>query len=175
MIAENREIISLNVWGVVAPALLLAVLTIGVNLLGDAYAARSLGGCGMSREAADIPDAGRRSMSACAAGEAIVEDVDLKSSPGEILGLVGESGSGKTTTARALLGYSGPGVEIDAGSLAINGTPPADGRVDALRPAARRSPTCRRIRAARSTRSCGSRTPSPTCSPPTDGVGQGRW
>jgi ABC-type dipeptide/oligopeptide/nickel transport system permease subunit len=37
MIAENRQIISNNVWSVAAPAILLGVLTISVNLLGDAY------------------------------------------------------------------------------------------------------------------------------------------
>jgi ABC-type dipeptide/oligopeptide/nickel transport system permease subunit len=42
MIAENREILSSNVWGVLAPAIMLGLLTISVNLLGDAYA-RTLG------------------------------------------------------------------------------------------------------------------------------------
>jgi ABC-type dipeptide/oligopeptide/nickel transport system permease subunit len=43
MVAENREIISVNIWSVVVPAVLLALLTISVNLLGDAYV-RSMGG-----------------------------------------------------------------------------------------------------------------------------------
>jgi peptide/nickel transport system permease protein len=42
MIAENLSIVSTNVWAVLAPAILLALLTISVNLLGDAYT-RSLG------------------------------------------------------------------------------------------------------------------------------------
>ena len=42
MISENREYISLNVWAVLAPAAMIALLTIGVNLIGDAIA-RSLG------------------------------------------------------------------------------------------------------------------------------------
>jgi peptide/nickel transport system permease protein len=37
MVAENREIISTNVWSVLVPAALLALLTVSVNLLGDAY------------------------------------------------------------------------------------------------------------------------------------------
>jgi peptide/nickel transport system permease protein len=37
MISENRPIISINVWATLAPAALLAVLTIGVNLVGDAF------------------------------------------------------------------------------------------------------------------------------------------
>lgn len=42
MISENRQIIGLNSFSVLAPALMLALLTISVNLLSDAYA-RSLG------------------------------------------------------------------------------------------------------------------------------------
>jgi peptide/nickel transport system ATP-binding protein len=54
-------------------------------------------------------------------GDAIVEDTEIRLGPGEILGLVGESGSGKTTTALALLGYSGPGVRIADGTLHVAG------------------------------------------------------
>jgi peptide/nickel transport system permease protein len=42
MIAENLQIISSNIWSVLAPAIMLALLTISVNLLGDAYV-RNLG------------------------------------------------------------------------------------------------------------------------------------
>lgn len=42
MVAENRAIISTNIWSVLVPAALLALLTISVNVLGDAYV-RSLG------------------------------------------------------------------------------------------------------------------------------------
>ncbi len=51
----------------------------------------------------------------------IVEETSVRLAPGEILGLVGESGSGKSTTARALLGYCSPGVEIAEGTLEIAG------------------------------------------------------
>lgn len=37
MMSENRDIIVLNLWGVVAPAIALALLTVGVNLVADAY------------------------------------------------------------------------------------------------------------------------------------------
>lgn len=37
MISENQQYISLNPWAVLAPALLLALITIGVNLFADAY------------------------------------------------------------------------------------------------------------------------------------------
>jgi ABC-type dipeptide/oligopeptide/nickel transport system permease subunit len=42
MISENRNYISLAPWSVLAPAAMIALLTIGVNLTGDAIA-RSLG------------------------------------------------------------------------------------------------------------------------------------
>ena len=42
MISQSREYISLNAWAVLAPAGMIALLTIGVNLTGDAIA-RSLG------------------------------------------------------------------------------------------------------------------------------------
>lgn len=42
MIAENQQFISLNVWSVLAPAIMIAMLTICVNLIADAYV-QSLG------------------------------------------------------------------------------------------------------------------------------------
>ncbi len=48
MISENRQYISLNYLAVVAPAVMIAMLTIGVNLTGDAIA-RSLGRSYVSR------------------------------------------------------------------------------------------------------------------------------
>lgn len=36
MISENRAVLSLNIWSTLAPALLIAGLTIGINLVGDA-------------------------------------------------------------------------------------------------------------------------------------------
>lgn len=48
MISENRVIIPTNPWAVVAPALMLAVLVVAVNLIGDAYV-RQLGRSGGRR------------------------------------------------------------------------------------------------------------------------------
>ena len=45
MISENRQILSLNIWGLLAPAIMLGLLTISVNLVGDSYS-RSLGQAG---------------------------------------------------------------------------------------------------------------------------------
>lgn len=38
MVSENRQIISSNIWAVLAPALLIGLLTIAVNLIADSYA-----------------------------------------------------------------------------------------------------------------------------------------
>src|SRR5437868_10616300 len=54
-------------------------------------------------------------------GAPIVDDLDVRLGPGEILGLVGESGSGKTTTALALLGYARSGTAITAGEVSVRG------------------------------------------------------
>ena len=146
-----------------------------MNLTGDAIA-RSLGrsyvpaddaerGRVSARRAARDPGRGPL-RSALQTGEPVVEDVSFSVGAGEILGLVGESGSGKTTTALALLGYTRPGVRdhaaarVEVGGESVLGR---DRRV-AARPARQGwSPTCRRIRAARSTRRCGSATRSWTC------------
>lgn len=40
MLAENRDIITLNAWAVIAPAALVALLTIGIGLLADGAASR---------------------------------------------------------------------------------------------------------------------------------------
>jgi peptide/nickel transport system permease protein len=53
LISENREYISLNVWAVLAPAAMIALLTIGVNLMGDAVA-RSLGRSYVPRTAKSV-------------------------------------------------------------------------------------------------------------------------
>ena len=42
MVSENRDILTLNPWAVFAPAALIALLTIAVNLVGDSVS-RSMG------------------------------------------------------------------------------------------------------------------------------------
>lgn len=37
MMSENRNAISLNIWSVLAPAIMLVLLTVGVNMVADAY------------------------------------------------------------------------------------------------------------------------------------------
>jgi len=54
MVTENRQYISLNSWAVLAPAAMIALLTIGINLTGDAIA-RSLGRSYVPKATRTIP------------------------------------------------------------------------------------------------------------------------
>lgn len=38
MIFENQQVLATNIWAVLAPAIMIGLITIGVNLIGDAYA-----------------------------------------------------------------------------------------------------------------------------------------
>jgi peptide/nickel transport system permease protein len=53
LISENRQYISVNIWSVVTPAAMIALLTIGINLTGDAIA-RSLGRSYVPRTAKSV-------------------------------------------------------------------------------------------------------------------------
>jgi peptide/nickel transport system permease protein len=59
MINENREGLSLNPWAVIAPALLIALLTIGTNTFTDAFARVAIGVDRRPEEAALIDDLGQ--------------------------------------------------------------------------------------------------------------------
>jgi peptide/nickel transport system permease protein len=56
MINENREGLALNPWAVVAPALLIALLTIGLNTFTDAFARVAIGVDRRPEQAALIED-----------------------------------------------------------------------------------------------------------------------
>jgi peptide/nickel transport system permease protein len=58
MIYENQEGLSLNPWAVIAPAVLIAVLTIGTNMFTDAFARVAIGVDRRPEEAALIDDLG---------------------------------------------------------------------------------------------------------------------
>ncbi|HWM38466.1 MAG TPA: ABC transporter ATP-binding protein, partial [Streptomyces sp.] len=54
-------------------------------------------------------------------GKQAVRGLSLAVHPGECLGVVGESGSGKSVTARTLIGLAGPGADVRADSLRVDG------------------------------------------------------
>jgi ABC-type dipeptide/oligopeptide/nickel transport system ATPase component len=58
--------------------------------------------------------------------EELVHGVSFDLRPGGVVGIVGESGSGKTLTCRAALGILPGGIEVSAGSVAIDGSDIAD-------------------------------------------------
>ena len=61
-----------------------------------------------------------RGLSAVAGTAIIVDGIDFEIWPGQVTALVGASGSGKTTSALALLGEHGEGVQL-AGEVEVDG------------------------------------------------------
>ncbi|MEV4465184.1 ATP-binding cassette domain-containing protein [Micromonospora echinofusca] len=55
-------------------------------------------------------------------GKVLVDDLSFALAAGQVLAVIGASGSGKTTTGRALLGETGPGVRL-TGRIEIAGRP----------------------------------------------------
>ena len=51
----------------------------------------------------------------------IVDDVDVKVAPGEVVGLIGESGAGKSTIGLAALCYARSGCQITGGRILLDG------------------------------------------------------
>ena len=108
MIFENRSGMTVQPWPIAAPALLMIVLVVSINLLGDAFA-RSRG-----RRIASSPCAGVSGVRVLVAdgvrveradGAAIVEDVALERERRDPRARR-RIRLGKTTTALALLGYA---------------------------------------------------------------------
>ena len=121
LVRENISGLAEGAPAVIAPALAIATLTIGVNLLID-----SLPGAVGVAEEHDMSDlvqvSGLNVLARDAAGNetSIVKNVAFSIPRGEVLALIGESGSGKTTIALALMGYVRSGCRIAGGSIRID-------------------------------------------------------
>ncbi|KFZ76903.1 hypothetical protein ED92_40160 [Amycolatopsis sp. MJM2582] len=55
-------------------------------------------------------------------GQRVVHDVSFTVAAGQCVAIVGESGAGKSVTTRALVGLTGPGSVVEAGTLRLDGT-----------------------------------------------------
>ncbi|WP_432248686.1 ATP-binding cassette domain-containing protein [Streptomyces sanyensis] len=143
MILENRGGLALQPLAVLAPSLMLLILLLAAGRVADGV--RPGAAAGPRRRSrppragrlpvaeAPGPDGGRGpaaavcglSLTAVATGQDVVRGVALAVPRGAVVALVGPSGSGKTSTALALLGHAGPGIERTAGGGTLLGTDPA--------------------------------------------------
>ncbi|KAF0847264.1 ABC transporter ATP-binding protein/permease [Nocardia caishijiensis] len=146
MIIENRPGFALQPWSVLAPALLIMVLVVSVNMVTD----RAFG--------ADQPSAAHHPMRVSEAGSGltvngltvrdpngalVLEDISVHVRSGGSVAVVGASGAGKTTLALAVLGALPPeltavgsvGIGRSAGRRTVGYVPqdPATGLNPALR------------------------------------------
>ncbi|MEV0687995.1 ATP-binding cassette domain-containing protein [Nocardia sp. NPDC050378] len=123
MITENRPGFALQPWSVLAPALLIMVLVVSVNMVTDhAFGTehrRSAPepprfdgtGTGLSVAGLTVRDANKTP---------VLESISFTIGAGESVAVIGPSGAGKTTLALAVLGALAPGLSA-SGTVGIGG------------------------------------------------------
>lgn len=123
MITENRSGFGMQPWAVLAPALLIMVFVVSVNMFSDTAI-----GCRRPRAATAAPESGAEEglrvehlTVRTRAGRTLLHDVSVRLVPGRGLAVIGPSGAGKTTFASAVLGALPPGLSA-AGTVGIGHT-----------------------------------------------------
>ena len=160
MLGEGRNLVQVAPHVATIPGLVILVLAIGINLLGDglrdvldpklsaggpararprtaaASAPARRAGLRLPLELARLPLAVRGLRTEFRVGRAVyaaVGGVDLAIAPGQAVGIVGESGSGKTVTALSILGLvASPPGRIVAGEILHHGEDLVDMRLAEL-------------------------------------------
>ncbi|QBS44772.1 ATP-binding cassette domain-containing protein [Nocardia sp. CS682] len=121
MITENRPGFGVQPWAVLAPALLIMVLVVSVNMVTDrAFEVNRPAASGLSAVAtADGLTVDGLSVRD-ASGTVVLENISLSLPPGRGLAVVGPSGAGKTTFALAVLGALPAGLTA-SGTVGLGG------------------------------------------------------
>ncbi|CAM4442420.1 ATP-binding cassette domain-containing protein [Nocardia ninae] len=121
MITENRPGFGVQPWAVLAPALLIMVLVVSVNMVTDrAFEVNRPAASGLSAvSTADGLTVDGLSVRD-ASGTVVLEGISLRLPPGHGLAVVGPSGAGKTTFALAVLGALPAGLTA-SGTVGLGG------------------------------------------------------
>ncbi|MFD4402576.1 ATP-binding cassette domain-containing protein [Nocardia sp. NPDC058499] len=106
MITENRPGFGMQPWSVLAPALLIMVLVVSVNMLSDRVIVPPRRRNSTAAPEADAGEGLRAEQLTVRtdAGRVLLEDVSVQLAPGRGLAVIGPSGAGKTTFVSAVLG-----------------------------------------------------------------------